>query len=95
MLARARADGAPRLTSARAARALGADLGRLEDALAGRARRAKPAQRTGRHEDQAAAVRSVLTDGKRVSVINSPAGSGKTRLLAEAQEPGPRQGSAR
>jgi ATP-dependent exoDNAse (exonuclease V) alpha subunit len=35
-------------------------------------------------EDQAAAALSVLTDGKRVSVINAPAGSGKTRVLAEA-----------
>jgi ATP/maltotriose-dependent transcriptional regulator MalT len=26
----------------------------------------------------------VLTDGRRVSVINAPAGSGKTRFLAEA-----------
>ena len=26
---------------------------------------------------------SVLSDGKRVSVINAPAGSGKTRVLAE------------
>jgi ATP-dependent exoDNAse (exonuclease V) beta subunit len=25
-----------------------------------------------------------LTDGRRVSVINAPAGSGKTRVLAEA-----------
>ena len=40
--------------------------------------------RTGLREDQAAAALSVLTDGKRVSVINAPAGSGKTRVLAEA-----------
>ena len=38
MLAQARADGAPRLTRADAARALGADPARLEHALAGRAR---------------------------------------------------------
>ena len=37
MLAQARASGAPRLTRAQAARALGADLAQLEDALAGRA----------------------------------------------------------
>ena len=35
-------------------------------------------------EDQAAAALSVLTDGQHVSVINAPAGSGKTRVLAEA-----------
>ena len=44
MLAQARADGAPRLTRAQAARALGADPAQLDDALAGRARgRARPA----------------------------------------------------
>ena len=37
MVAQARADGAPRLTRAEAAHALGADPARLEDALAGRA----------------------------------------------------------
>jgi hypothetical protein len=40
--------------------------------------------RTGLREDQAAAALSVLTDGKRVSVINAPAGSGKTRVLTDA-----------
>jgi ATP-dependent exoDNAse (exonuclease V) alpha subunit len=35
-------------------------------------------------EDQAAAALAALTDGRRVSVINAPAGSGKTRVLAEA-----------
>ena len=39
---------------------------------------------SGLREDQAAAALSVLTDGKRVSVINAPAGSGKTHVLAEA-----------
>ena len=33
--------------------------------------------------DQAAAALSVLTDGKRVSVINAPAGSGKTCVAIE------------
>lgn len=37
---------------------------------------------TGLREDQAAAL-SVLTDGRRVSVINAPAGAGKTRVLAD------------
>ena len=85
MLAQARADGAPCLTREAAARALGADLARLEDVLAGRADTAHEARtQTGLREDQAAAILSVLTDGKRVSVINAPAGSGKTRVLAEA-----------
>ena len=85
MVAQASAQGAPRMTRAAAAQALGADLARLEHALAGRASDADGAQRTGcgLREDQAAAALSVLTDGRRVSVINAPAGSGKTRVLAE------------
>jgi hypothetical protein len=84
MLSQARASGAPRLTRAQAAHALGADLAQLTGALAGHA--PDPgAQRThtGLREDQAAAALSVLTDGKRVSVINAPAGSGKTHVLTE------------
>jgi conjugative relaxase-like TrwC/TraI family protein len=79
MVARASAGGAPRMTRAEAAQALGADLARLERALEGRASDAD-SQRTGSglREDQAAAALSVLTDGRRVSVINAPAGSGKT-----------------
>ena len=85
MLAQARADNAPRLTRAQAAHALGADLARLDDALAGRAHDTHDQRtRTGLREDQSAAALSVLTDGKRVSVLNAPAGSGKTRVLAEA-----------
>ena len=88
MLALARAGGAPRMTRADAARALGADLAQLEAALAGRAPDAQdapgPRTRTGLREDQAAAALSVLTDGSRVSVIDAPAGSGKTWVLAAA-----------
>ena len=81
MLTQARADGAPRLTHADAARALGADPKRLEHVLAGGAHDA--CTETGLRGDQAAAALSALTDGKRVSVINAPAGSGKTRVLFE------------
>jgi conjugative relaxase-like TrwC/TraI family protein len=81
MLTQARASDAPRLTRAQAARALGADpaqlTGRAPDAHARRTR-------TGLRADQAAAAMSVLTDGKRVSVINAPAGSGKTHVLTQA-----------
>ena len=85
MVAQARASGAPRLTRAQAAHLLGADPAQLEDALTGRADDARDQRtRTGLREDQAAAAWSVLTDGRRVSVINAPAGSGKTRVLAEA-----------
>jgi AAA domain/TrwC relaxase len=84
MLTQARASGAPRLTRAQAARALGADPAQLDDALAGRAHDAHaPRTQTGLRADQAAAALSVLTDGKRVSVINAPAGSGKTWVLTE------------
>ena len=46
MVAQASASGAPRLTRAQAAHALGADPARLEDALAGRAHDARDAQDT-------------------------------------------------
>ena len=85
MTAQASAQGAPHMTRAAAAQALGADLEQLEHALAGHANSADGGQRTGSglREDQAAAALSVLSDGRRVSVINAPAGSGKTRVLAE------------
>jgi hypothetical protein len=88
MVTQAGADGAPRVTRAEAAHALGADPARLDDALAGRAHDAHDGQDTrtgsGLRQDQAAAALAVLTDGRLVSVINAPAGSGKTRVLAEA-----------
>ena len=94
MAARAGAGGAPRVDRAQAARALGADPAQLEDALARRAHDAREAHdargaqdaRTGSglRQDQAAAALAVLTDGRFVSVINAPAGAGKTRVLAEA-----------
>ena len=85
MAAHADADGAPRVTREQAAHALGADPARLQDALAGRARDAQDTRTgSGLREDQAAAALAVLADGRLVSVINAPAGSGKTRVLAEA-----------
>ena len=91
MLAQARASGAPRVARAEAAHALGADPERLENALTGRAHDAREEHdaqdaRTGSglREDQAAAALAALTDGRLVSVLNAPAGSGKTRVLAEA-----------
>ncbi|HEX3965126.1 MAG TPA: AAA family ATPase [Trebonia sp.] len=87
MLTQASATGAPHLTRAQAAHALGADLTQLEDALTGRVHDARetPDQRTGSglRQDQAAAALATLADGRLVSVINAPAGSGKTRVLAE------------
>jgi len=85
MLAQAGAEAAPRLDRAQAAHALGADLARLEDALTGRAQDTHDVRaRTGLRVDQAAAALAVLTDGRRVSVINAPPGSGKTYVLAQA-----------
>jgi conjugative relaxase-like TrwC/TraI family protein len=82
MLAQAQADSAPRMARAEAAQALGAVPERLERALEeGHAQDQRTG--TGLREDQAAAALSVLTDGRRVSVINAPAGAGKTRVLAE------------
>jgi hypothetical protein len=86
MLAQACAEGAPRLTRAAAAQALGADLAQMEGALEGCAHDTQPAQDqqtgSGLRVDQAAAAMAVLSDGRRVSVINAPAGSGKTWVLA-------------
>jgi conjugative relaxase-like TrwC/TraI family protein len=85
MVALARASGAPRMDRADAARALGADLAQLDRALAGGAQDTPAARtRTGLRVDQAAAALSVLTDGRRVSVLNAPAGSGKTWVLTAA-----------
>jgi conjugative relaxase-like TrwC/TraI family protein len=85
MVALARASDAPRMNRAEAARALGADLAQLERMLDGGAPDAQePRTRIRLRMDQAAAAWSVLTDGKRVSVINAPAGSGKTWVLAAA-----------
>ena len=88
MVAQAQAAAAPRMTRAAAAAALGGDLARLECALAGEADDAESdadaaGTGSGLREDQAAAALAVLTDGRRVSVINAPAGAGKTRVLVE------------
>jgi hypothetical protein len=88
IVAQARADSAPHRARTQAAHALGADSARLEEPLAGHALGARDAQgaRTGSglREDQAAAALAALTAGQLVSVINAPAGSGKSRVLAEA-----------
>ena len=85
MVTQAEADNSPRVTRAEAAHALGADPARLDDALAGRAHDGQDTRTGGGlRKDQAAAALAVLADGRLVSVINAPAGSGKTRVLAEA-----------
>jgi hypothetical protein len=80
----ARTATAPRLTDAQAAHVLGADPAQLGATLTGHAHDTQDTRTgSGLRLDQAAAALSVLTDGARVSVINAPAGSGKTRVLAE------------
>jgi conjugative relaxase-like TrwC/TraI family protein len=93
MVAQASEGRAPRMRRTEAAHALGADPVCLEDALAGRVPDAHGVREThdaqdaragsGLREDQAAAALAVLTDGRLMSVINAPAGAGKTRVLAE------------
>ena len=95
MLAQARASGAPRLTHAQAARVLGADPAQLTDALTGHAHDAPaPRTQTGLRADQAAAALSALTDGRRVSVINAPAG-GRQDPRADSGRPSVDRSGAR
>jgi len=90
MAAQARADGAPRVTRAKAAHALGAEAARLEDALTGRPPQdARTAQDTrtssGLREDQAAAALAALTDSRLV---------GSQRPGRIRQDPRPGRGRA-
>ncbi len=85
-LARAQAAGAPRLDPGEAARLLGADPDRLSAALrADYATAATLSQipDSGLLIDQAAAAWHVLTSRGRAEVMIGPAGTGKTRTLAE------------
>jgi conjugative relaxase-like TrwC/TraI family protein len=87
LVAQAQATGAPAMTRTQVARAVGASVTQLNAALT---RGTQPGTapdwrtRTGLREDQAAALLAVLTDSHLVSVINAPAGSGKTRVLTDA-----------
>jgi conjugative relaxase-like TrwC/TraI family protein len=86
LLTCAQESGAPRLDPATAAHLLGADQARLEAQL--QAQTATPAA-IGEHTDsglrldQAAAAYLVLTSARRAEVMAGPAGSGKTRTVAE------------
>ena len=86
LLADAQETGAPRPEPATAARLLGADQARLEAQL--QAHNADPGAVTeltgsGLRLDQAAAAFWVLTSARRAEVLAGPAGSGKTRTVAE------------
>jgi conjugative relaxase-like TrwC/TraI family protein len=86
LLTHAQEIGAPRLDPAATARLLGADQAHLEAQL--QAQTATPAAisehtGSGLRLDQAAAAYLVLTSGRRAEVMAGPAGSGKTRTVAE------------
>ena len=85
LLADAQRTGAPRLESAHAAALLGADAADLGTALA-QGPRSDGAEQGDRslRLDQAAALYCALTSGRTAVVLTGPAGSGKTRVLAEA-----------
>ncbi len=86
LLAHAQKEGAPRLDPATAARHLGAHQAHLEAQLQAQATtEGAIAERTGSglRLDQAAAAHHVLTSARRAEVLAGPAGSGKTRTLAE------------
>jgi hypothetical protein len=86
LLSHAQENGAPRLDPAAAAQLLGADRARLEAQL--QAQSVTPdaiSEHTGSglRLDQAAAAYAVLTSARRAEVMAGPAGSGKTRTVAE------------
>ena len=85
LLREAQRQGAPHLPREQAAGLLGADAAVLETRLRERAQDSRD-QRTGSglRLDQGAAVYHALTSTRTVEVITGPAGSGKTRALAEA-----------
>ena len=86
LLAQAQQTGAPRLQPAVAARLLGADQAHLQAQIQAQT----PTQvlclervASGLRLDQAAAAWAVLTSARRAEVMAGPAGSGKTRTIAE------------
>jgi hypothetical protein len=86
LLARAQETGAPRMEPAVTAHLLGAEQAQLEARL--RAENADPDATgaptgCGLRADQAAAAYLALTSARRAEVVAGPAGSGKTRTVAE------------
>ena len=85
LLRAAQRQGAPHLGRDDAARLLGADADALEAQLFERAQESRShATGSGLRLDQGAALFHALTSERTVEVIVGPAGSGKTRTLAEA-----------
>jgi AAA domain/TrwC relaxase len=83
LVVQAGARGGPAMTREEAARALGADVAALEAVLHQPPGAGVTTTASGLRMDQAAAAFHVLTSDRRVEVIVGPAGSGKTRVLAE------------
>jgi AAA domain/TrwC relaxase len=88
--------GAPHLAAEVCARELGAGAEALEAALHTRAQDASQEAGCGLRMDQAASLYHALTSDQTMSLVVGPAGSGKTRVLAEAARiwPGPVVGLA-
>lgn len=85
LLRAAQRQGAPHLDRDEAARLLGAEADALEAQLFKRAQESRShATGSGLRLDQGAALFHALTSERTVEVIVGPAGSGKTRTLAEA-----------
>jgi hypothetical protein len=85
LLASAGAQSAPFLDAERAAKELGAELAELDATLRSRAAAGRGGLAgSGLRMDQAAALHQILTSPRTAEVLVGPAGSGKTRTLAEA-----------
>jgi AAA domain/TrwC relaxase len=87
LLAQAQRQGAPRLDRESAARHLGADADALDAQLMARAQDVRANSEvagSGLRMDQGAALHHVLTSPRTAEILVGPAGSGKTRVLAEA-----------
>lgn len=80
----AQREGAPRLADEESAQLLGSTAGELSAQLHVRAQESREALPSGLRLDQAAAIHHALTSPRTAEVIVGPAGSGKTRTLAEA-----------
>jgi hypothetical protein len=83
LIKQAGAGGGPAMAAEQAARSLGGSVGELTAALHERPDAEPKTAACGLRMDKAAAAFHVLTSGRRVEVIVGPAGSGKTRVLAE------------
>ena len=87
LTAQARRCSAPHLSEDDAARLLGSDLSALRATLHSKAQDAGSAQTdSGLRLDQATTVYYVLTSPRVAEVLTGPAGSGKTRTLAQAAQ---------